>query len=575
MSTQPVNSNTPVGSPSTMSRHAWTWDLPLLTKELIELSVRPRTYQIRGAYAVLLLMLSFLVLCWIVPSYSGSPLNVFGVGATILKVIQYLQAYGLYIIVPVLACGTLTVEKERKSLDLLLITRLGPGTIILEKFLSRFVPALNFILVSAPILAFCYALGGIDSSDVLSLIKDQVLVAIRLTSVGVMCSAVFRTTSRALVGTYLFLVLAAILEYFGIRLVENVLGINQSSFILSGSSELPFDAGIFVIQITPWLLKFVNGVISLAMSGLCLLVGRHFLMRTSSGGSARVSVRNRYSLERQPRNPKDIPAEDPIAWSERPWAAQQVWWWTNRICGIAAMSALLFLFSLRQEQSFVSAMMTSFIILVWLIVTLWICIYASGQIVQERTRQTLDVLLTTPLTGEQIVRQKMARVGRIIQLGRFSLLSCVLIATSFRWSTSFLVNSALMIWLYPQVIAWQAMVCGLPVKNSVWAILKSLLVIVARCLLPYLLIIVLAIFSNGRVFSGEGTPDFVFFLACLSPLTLLIAADQLTSDGIEHFALIGPFVTVVANGILLVYLQYKATQGADKFLGRMTPPDPV
>lgn len=581
MSALPVNSNALSSPPTKMSRRTWTWDLPLFTKELIELSVRPRTYQIRGGYAVFLLLISFIVLCWMVPSYSGSPLNVFGVGATVLAVIQYLQSCGLYIILPVLACGTLTVEKERKTLELLLITRLGPGTIILEKFLSRFVPALNFVLVSSPILAFCYALGGIELGDLRGLVQGQLLTAVHLTAVGVMCSAAFRTTSRALVGTYLCLWLINFLEFMGVWLIERWFGINLSAVILGSSNAvIPISADP-TLQVSAGVLIFLNCALSLSVSGICLIIGRQFLVATCYGSTAGVlgwlRFRKRDSLVRRPRDPKDIPVDDPIAWRERPRAAYLVQWWIIRICGIIAACILLFVISRRGGPNTADLISMYFIwAATWLILTLKICISASSQIVQERTQQTLEVLLTTPLTGEQIVRQKMESVGRIIQFGRLALVGCVVLHTFYRWDISFLVNAALMIWLYPQVIAWQAMVCGLPLKNSAWAILKTLLVLAARCLVPYLLIMVLVILFSGMLMSSRnGPPDIIFVLLCLSPLTLLSMADQLsTMEGVEHFAIIGPFTTLAANGILLLYLQYKAILRADKLMGRMTPPEP-
>ena len=43
-----------------------------------------------------------------------------------------------------------------------------------------------------------------------------------------------------------------------------------------------------------------------------------------------------------------------------------------------------------------------------------ICVHASGVITAERSRQSLDALLATPLTGPEILRQKMAGVWRLI-----------------------------------------------------------------------------------------------------------------------------------------------------------------
>ena len=142
-------------------RRCRSWGLPLLAKELIELAVRPRTYQIRIAYAAILLLISFCVLVANVPSADISTVSALGVGRPVLIALTILQEFGLYVVLPILACSTLTTEKERQSLDLLLITRLGPWTIIFEKFLSQLIAAVNLLMLSLPLIAFSYALGGI------------------------------------------------------------------------------------------------------------------------------------------------------------------------------------------------------------------------------------------------------------------------------------------------------------------------------------------------------------------------------------------------------------------------------
>ena len=43
------------------------------------------------------------------------------------------------------------------------MTRLGPFTILFEKLLSRLVPMFTFLLLSLPLMAFAYSLGGVST----------------------------------------------------------------------------------------------------------------------------------------------------------------------------------------------------------------------------------------------------------------------------------------------------------------------------------------------------------------------------------------------------------------------------
>ncbi len=67
--------------------------------------------------------------------------------------------------VPAIVSGALTAEKERNTLQLLFLTRLGPWTILLEKLLSRLVPVATFLLVSLPLVFIAYLWGGLTQHD--------------------------------------------------------------------------------------------------------------------------------------------------------------------------------------------------------------------------------------------------------------------------------------------------------------------------------------------------------------------------------------------------------------------------
>src|SRR5207247_2657205 len=61
-------------------------------------------------------------------------------------------------------------------------------------------------------------------------------------------------------------------------------------------------------------------------------------------------------------------------------------------------------------------MMLSFpmLFLMWMLAVLVVSVKSASLIAGERSHQTLDVLTTTPLTGREIVLQKMRSVRRII-----------------------------------------------------------------------------------------------------------------------------------------------------------------
>jgi ABC-type transport system involved in multi-copper enzyme maturation permease subunit len=72
----------------------------------------------------------------------------------------------LYLVTPAMACGSISAERERKNLGLLLISRLSPLTIIAEKLVAQLVPLMVFLLLSAPLLSIAYLFGGISFLEV-------------------------------------------------------------------------------------------------------------------------------------------------------------------------------------------------------------------------------------------------------------------------------------------------------------------------------------------------------------------------------------------------------------------------
>ena len=143
---------------------SWHLGLPLLAKELTEQAVRRRTYVVRTVYACLLFGAVFLMFYDRVGRNIGSPTAVLGHGREMFAAIIGLQFTGIYLFMPAITCGVLTLEKEHNSLGLLFLTRLGPWTIVLEKYLGRLVPMLTFLLLSMPLLAFTYTFGGLPNS---------------------------------------------------------------------------------------------------------------------------------------------------------------------------------------------------------------------------------------------------------------------------------------------------------------------------------------------------------------------------------------------------------------------------
>ena len=110
-------------------------------------------------------------------------------------------------------------------MSLLLLTKLGSWTILLEKLLSRLVAMGSFLLLGLPLAAVAYSLGGVDVESIWKATYVLSVTSLQVASFALLCSTWFRTTSSAFVGTYL---LGTVGVLFGSELLKLVLGVGIS-----------------------------------------------------------------------------------------------------------------------------------------------------------------------------------------------------------------------------------------------------------------------------------------------------------------------------------------------------------
>ncbi len=301
---------------------------------------------IRVVYALLLFLSAFVVFFDNLSVGAASPLAVLGKGRVMFDRLVYLQFAGVYLFMPAITCGVVTLEKERASLPLLFLTRLGPWTIVLEKLMSRVIPMIGFLLLSLPLLAFAYSLGGITVEQLAGALWMLVLAVFQMGTLAILCSTFFRTTVGAFVGSYL-LGLVLLFGTYMLWLIAFLLGTPVDRILNSiaggpGSTFIP-------VLILPfcgfatwidgpgmrgashfWPLAVQTGLI-LATSGLFLVLARSFLVSRAFvpprnvvlGAFKRIDrVFQRLNDNRFTRgivlggDGASMPEDEPVAWRE-------------------------------------------------------------------------------------------------------------------------------------------------------------------------------------------------------------------------------------------------------------------
>lgn len=108
----------------------------------------------------------------------------------------------LLLIVPALTAGSISGERERQTLNLLLTTRMTPADIVLGKLMSCLSTVFLLVVSSFPILALVFVYGGVTGRDILLLLVSFGSTALLAGSIGICCSSVFKRTTIATAVSY-------------------------------------------------------------------------------------------------------------------------------------------------------------------------------------------------------------------------------------------------------------------------------------------------------------------------------------------------------------------------------------
>lgn len=111
----------------------------------------------------------------------------------------------ILITVPALTAGSISGERERQTLDLLLITKMSPFAIIFGKLISSLGIVILMILSTVPIFAIIFYFGGLSLLSLLGMTLFLLVVACMVGSISIFFSTIFKKTVVSMVLVYLLI----------------------------------------------------------------------------------------------------------------------------------------------------------------------------------------------------------------------------------------------------------------------------------------------------------------------------------------------------------------------------------
>lgn len=122
-----------------------------------------------------------------------------------------MMAYVLFamvcLLVPGIAGGSIAIERERRTLDILLTTHLNPWKIIIGKLESSLSMIFLISFSALPAVSLILVFGGVSVIDLLALVFILVVSGIFIGSVGIFCSATMKKTTVATIASYVIIIM--------------------------------------------------------------------------------------------------------------------------------------------------------------------------------------------------------------------------------------------------------------------------------------------------------------------------------------------------------------------------------
>lgn len=115
-----------------------------------------------------------------------------------------LQLGLVLITTPALTAGSISGERERQTLDLMLVTKMSPFSIIAGKLMSCLSLVFLMILASVPVFAIVFYFGGVSLFSLLGMTLFMLSVSCMIGAVSIFVSTLLKKTAMSMVLVYLF-----------------------------------------------------------------------------------------------------------------------------------------------------------------------------------------------------------------------------------------------------------------------------------------------------------------------------------------------------------------------------------
>lgn len=533
-------------------------------------------------------------------------------GAILLQMLAPLQLAVMTFLAALACVSSIAQEKDRRTMVLLLLTRLSDHEVVLGKLFSSLLPIFSMLLASFPVIGLITLFGGVSWLQILTIYAIALAASLAAGSLGTLFALWREKTFQALTMTAI-----------GISLW---IGLWEAAALVAGSERIagvpiadlatvcsPFRATFTTLQTT----AYTPGVLPKELAFLAVACGISLLLNVISTFNLRAWNTGRDALPRNENAEHEEKSEEQaraghvdarirtVSQSSRPvwdnpvlWREMCTWAYGRKVLVMRLAYVLLFVAAAAgiwltaptpatSVNAPVSIVPTAARTLApFLVVSLVIVnALAVTSITNERDGGALDLLLVTDLTPKEFIFGKLGGVAYVAK--EMIALPVVLGILAFAVGGLTLFNLLMLILgltVMNVFVITLGVHCGLNYANSRHAIGVSLGNVFFLCLGVVTLMLLLISFSGSfqvqyapflAFIVGGGVGIFVSLgirnpsgaIALASMVLPLATFFAVTSFLVAHWSDVF-LVTVAAYGFAIAAMLIPALSGFDVALGR-------
>ncbi len=451
--------------------------LPIVERELRVAARLPATYRNRSLAAGTVMLIAVGILTFGVFSRSRAQAGIYMFKMSSFVAMIFCAFEGMR-----KTADSLSREKRDGTLGLLFLTDLKGYDIVVGKFAGASLSSIYGLLAILPVLALTLPIGGVTLSEYWRMLLALTNILFFSLCVGTLVSARCRNEAKSWAGTF-FIVLTAMLAPTFIPAGPIAAFSPTRSYVASFATTYPqhrweYWQSILVTQALSWLM--------LGIASVKLPFWWQDVPTERAGAEAAAPPGLRRDLERRKSLREQLLAINPSLWLASRQAGARVYPWL--LMALAAIGGLFCLFTRSPGLH-----LAVFFIAINFVLKIRIAYQACHCLAEARRNGALEMLLSTPLTVNEIIQGQILALRRnllapvvFLIIAEFLEIFIGLRTTSERGTVdsgvALFVGYFLQFGLDVAAVTWAGMWFGLTSRRESQAITKTVLWVL---LLPY------------------------------------------------------------------------------------------